>query len=59
MVESKGNPQSDMTILLWLISAENYKLIREIHGCDHLDDLKATKKDNKSIIEMADRMGIK
>ena len=58
MVESKEN-QDSITILLWLISAEKYHLIRQIYGCDHLDDLTATKKDNKSIIEMADRMGIK
>ena len=58
MVEAKGQ-QADLVILLWLISAEFYDLIRKIPGCDHLDDLKATKKDNVSIIEMADRLGIK
>ena len=56
MVESK---QKDLVILLWLLSAEFYELLRQIPGCDHLDDLKATKKDNISIIEMADRLGIK
>ena len=47
-----------MVILLWLISAENYALTRKFSGCSHLQDLTATKEDNKSILEMADRMGI-
>ena len=52
------NEALEIEKMFWLISEADYALLREVEGCDHLNDLRATITDNQHIHAMADSLGI-
>ena len=62
MVESteqlKKAAAANEEIFLWMITDKDYSKLREIDGCEELEDLNATKTDAVHILNFAKGLGI-
>ena len=58
MSEKKQRKAIELIKFFWMITEDKYDKLRQIQGCENLQDLKATVSDGNHIKAIADNLGI-